>query len=66
MEERLTSLEMKCAYLEDFLNSLQEVVVKQGEQIAILENEKKALRKKISELSDMVEGDIPQNRPPHY
>lgn len=66
MEERLTSLEMKCAYLEDFLNSLQEVVVKQGNQISLLEAEKKAMRKKISELSDMVEGDIPQNRPPHY
>ncbi len=66
MEERLTALEMKCAYLEDFVNSLQEVVVKQGEQLSVLESEKKALRKKISELSDMVEGDIPQNRPPHY
>ena len=66
MEERLTSLEIKCAYLENFLANLQDVVVKQGEQITVLENEKKALRKKISELSDMVEGDIPQNKPPHY
>ncbi len=64
--ERLTSLEVKCAYLEDFLNNLQEVVVEQGKVIDSLKGENTSLKKKLTELSDAVEGEIPQVKPPHY
>ncbi len=65
-DERITSLEIKCAYLEDFLNNLQEVVVEQGKVVDSLKGENTSLRKKIAELSDAVEGEIPQVKPPHY
>ena len=37
-EERLTCIETKLAYLEDFLNQLQEVTVEQGNIIERLVN----------------------------
>lgn len=63
-EERFMALEMKIAYLEDFVNKLQEVAVEQGETIEILRKENKILSGRISDLMENVE--IPNRRPPHY
>lgn len=65
-EQNLIKLEMKLAYLEDFLNQLQEVTVKQGKDIEKLKSENKALKDKVKDLSDWAEGDIPDRKPPHY
>ena len=65
-EERLTCIETKLAYHEDFLNQLQEVTVEQGNTIDKLVKENKAMSVKIKELSDNQEGEIPNVRPPHY
>ena len=64
--DRLTALEIKVAYLEDFMNQIQEVVVKQAKEIDILHAENKMMAEKIHELSDAFEGDIPNRKPPHY
>lgn len=65
-EDRLTSLETKVSYLEDFLAKIQDVTVEQGEVLERLLTENRLMREKIREMSDQLEGDIPNVRPPHY
>lgn len=65
-EGRLVALEMKLSYLEDFLSKVQNVVVEQGDLIDRLYAENRLMREKIKEMSDQLEGDIPNVRPPHY
>ena len=50
MEERLTNIEMKLAYLEDFLNQLQEVAVENSKTIERLENENKYLSERMKDV----------------
>ncbi|HNY21267.1 MAG TPA: SlyX family protein [Treponemataceae bacterium] len=63
--ERLTAMETKLSYLEDFMGKLQSIAVEHTEAIDRLKNENKALREKLGEVSDAVQ-DIPNVRPPHY
>ena len=65
-EERLTAVEMKLAYMEDFVNQIQGVAVEQAKTIDKLQKEIKMMSEKIREMSNAVEGDIPNRRPPHY
>lgn len=65
-EERITQIEMKLAYLEDFVNQLQEVTVEQTKEIERLKAENKVIKDKMQEMSDTLEGDIPNRKPPHY
>ncbi|MBQ2314225.1 MAG: SlyX family protein [Treponema sp.] len=65
-ESRLVQLETKLAYLEDFVNQLQQVSVEHTETIERLREENRRMAQKIREMSDMLEGDIPNRKPPHY
>lgn len=65
-EERLTAVEMKLAYMEDFVNQIQGVAVEQTKTIDKLQKEIKLMSEKIREMSNAVEGDIPNRKPPHY
>ena len=65
-EERMIALETKLAYMEDFVNQLQEVSVEQGKTIELLRTENKMRSQKIRDLSDAIEGDVPNRKPPHY
>ena len=65
-DERLTAVEMKLAYMEDFVNQIQGVAVEQTKTIDKLQKEIKMMSEKIREMSNAVEGDIPNRRPPHY
>ena len=64
--ERLTAIEMKLAYMEDFVNQIQAVAVEQTKTIDKLQKEIKMMSDKIREMSDAAEGDIPNRKPPHY
>lgn len=66
MEERLTSLEIKLSYVEDFLNQLQEETVKQAKEIEKLKHDNKILTEKLKDVADNMQGDIPNRKPPHY
>lgn len=66
MEERITQLEIKVSYLEDFLNQVQEVAVQQTRDIEKLKAENKLMAEKIRDLIENAEGDIPNRKPPHY
>ena len=65
-EERIVQLETKLAYLEDFLNQLQGVAVENSRTSEKLHEENKLMAQKLRDLSDHMEGDIPNRRPPHY
>ena len=65
-DERLTSIEMKLAYMEDFVNQIQDVTVEQAKTIDNLQKEIKMMSDKIRDMSNVMEGDIPNRRPPHY
>ena len=65
-DERLTAIEMKLAYMEDFVNQIQNVAVEQAKTIDKLQKEMKLMSEKIHEMSNIMEGDIPNRKPPHY
>lgn len=65
-EERFTAIEMKLAYMEDFVNQIQKVAVEQSSTIEKLKKEVKLMSDRIREMSDAMEGDIPNRKPPHY
>lgn len=65
-DERLTAIEMKLAYMEDFVNQIQNVAVEQAKTIDRLQKEMKLMSEKIREMSNTMEGDIPNRKPPHY
>jgi SlyX protein len=58
-EKRFIDLEMKLAYLEDFMNQLQEVAVEQAKTIEILKKENRIISGKLQEVSDSMELEIP-------
>ena len=65
-DERLTAIEMKLAYMEDFVNQIQGVAVEQAKTIDKLQKEIKLMADKIREISNTMEGDIANRKPPHY
>ena len=65
-EERLTAIEMKLAYMEDFVSQIQNVAVEQTKTIDKLQKEIKMMSDRIREMSNAMEGDIPNRKPPHY
>ena len=65
-DERITAIEMKLAYMEDFVNQIQDVAVEQAKTIDKLQKEIRLMSDKIREMSNTMEGDIPNRRPPHY
>lgn len=65
IEERFIAIETKLAYLEDFVNKLQNITVEQGHMIDLLSSENRMLKDKFRELQDSLV-DMPNVRPPHY
>lgn len=66
IERRLTGLEIKIAYLEDFVQQIQKVAIEQERTIDKLQKENKLILEKMRELSGSLEDDIPNRKPPHY
>lgn len=65
MEDRLTQVEMKLAYLEDAVMTLNDLVVRQGREMELLQSARDNLEAKLAELAELA-SDIPNRRPPHY
>ena len=66
IEERLTAIEMKLAFMEDFVRQIQEVAVEQAKMIDMLKKESKLISDRLRDMSDYLEGDVPNRKPPHY
>lgn len=64
--DRITDLEIKVSYLEDFMNQLQEVCVEQTKEIELLKKENKLMIEKIKDLVELTGEEIPNRKPPHY
>ena len=68
--QRLTDLEIRLAYLEDTLTTLDGVIARQSDEIARLEQTTRALFKRLANLDEQLaslgpdQGDEPP--PPHY
>ena len=62
---RLDAIETKLAYLEDFLTKLQTVTVEHTAKLDHLMAENRAIKTKISDMSDSLQ-DMPNVKPPHY
>lgn len=63
-EERLITIETKLAYLENYINELNQVIIEQDETIKKLTLEAEKIKKKL-ENRDAEK--LPENeRPPHY
>ena len=64
-DDRFITLETKFAYLEDFVQKLQEETVKQAKLVEILRTENRLLSERLHDISDSLE-EIPNRKPPHY
>ena len=63
---RLTEIEIKLSYLEDFMTKIQKTTVEHTETIDKLKAENRVLKAKLSELIESQEDEIPNRKPPHY
>lgn len=64
LEDKFIALETKIAYMDDFIQKLQDEAVENSKQILILREENKILSDRIKDLSENLE--IPNRKPPHY
>jgi SlyX protein len=64
-DERLQKIETKLAYLEDFLNRLQDDAVARNSRMDGLFEEHRAIKSKLLQISEDLE-EYPDRRPPHY
>ena len=65
MDDRLTVVETKLAYLEDMVFALNDLVAQQQRDLDALRATKERLEARLAELIQS-SGDVPQQRPPHY
>ena len=65
-EQRLTNLEVKAAFAEDQLDQLDQVIVRQQQQIDALMHEVRALRERQPEAGQAVTRQPGDELPPHY
>ena len=65
-EHRLTELEIKASYTEDLLDRLNEVVIRQQQQIDRLEREVAALRQQLDQAPAPAFRSLRDDLPPHF
>lgn len=64
MDDRLVKMEVKIAYMEETITTLDSVVREQSGEITTLKNRLSLMEKRFSELID---DSLPNaERPPHY
>ena len=66
MERRVEELEVKVAYLESTLEDLNQVVIKQQDQIDLLIEEIKRLKQQLEQGAEFVRPLSEETPPPHY
>jgi SlyX protein len=66
MEARLTELEVKLAFAEDLLETLNRTVYRQQEQIDRLQQELRTLRQQMQQSLPTEQRSLRDEIPPHY
>lgn len=66
MEDRVTELEVKLAFAEDLLETLNQTVFRQQERIERLEREARELRQLVLQSIPTEQRSLREEIPPHY
>ena len=66
VDARLTELEIKASFTEDLVDQLNQVVVRQQQQIDLLMREVTRLRDQLGDQDNTGRGAPVDERPPHY
>ena len=66
VEQRLTELEIKASYAEDLIETLNEIVARQQQQIEVLVRELYQLRQQAPEGGPAPFRSLRDELPPHY
>jgi SlyX protein len=66
VEQRLTNLEIKASFSEDLLDQLNQVIVRQQQQIDMLVREIGQLKQQMPEAGTGVFSRAGDDLPPHY
>ena len=66
LQERVTELEIKASYTEDLLEQLNMTVYRQQQQIDLLVNEVRELRRQVPEGGPGGPRNLRDELPPHY
>ncbi|MEW9897734.1 SlyX family protein [Chitinivorax sp. PXF-14] len=66
MEDRLTELEIKISFQEELLEALNETVIRQQQQLDLLQGQLRLLYQQIKANSGITSGTPQQEIPPHY
>ena len=66
IEKRLTDLEIKASFAEDLLDELNQVIVRQQQQIDLLMRELSQLRQQLPEAGAAPLTRAGDDLPPHY
>lgn len=66
IDQRLTDLEIKASFTEDLLDQLDQVIVRQQQQIDILMREIGHLRQPATDGGVGVTRNLREEMPPHY
>lgn len=67
MNSDIIDLQSRIAYLEDTIQSLNDVITRQDADISELKKREREINKKLSDLSTEInESKIKSERPPHY
>lgn len=66
IEHRLTDLEVKASFTEDMLDQLNQVIVRQQDQIDRLQRELSELRERRLATDDAAFRSLRDELPPHY
>ncbi len=62
----LTELQIKVAYLEDTVDTLNDIIAKQDRQLTDLQDQLKLIYRRLQSTADISEFDVLADKPPHY
>ena len=66
LEDRLTELEMKLVFQDDLLNTLNDVVTRQDQEIMKLWDANRLLKQSMHDIKDSQKDEAVDVPPPHY
>ena len=66
IEQRLTDLEIKASFNEDLLDQLNQIIVRQQQEIALLQRDVRELRQHAPDAGGAAPRTATDELPPHY
>lgn len=65
-DQRLTDLEIKASFTEDLIDKLDQIIIRQQQQIDLLLREVRELRAQAPEAGNAAGRNLRDDLPPHY